>query len=135
MTIRVAVDAMGSDRGPEDIVAGAVEAATDQLQPVIVGPTTLDTQGLELIEAPDVIEMDEKPTEAVRAKERSSLVIACRAVGDCLTAIMQERPDQCLTVLCGHTHSAGSARISANLVVHTGGAEYGEPTIQNVFEL
>ncbi|TML70737.1 MAG: phosphate acyltransferase PlsX [Actinobacteria bacterium] len=82
MTIRVAVDAMGSDRGPEDIVAGAVEAATDQLQPVIVGPSTLDTQGLELIEAPDVIEMDEKPTEAVRAKERSSLVIACRAVGD-----------------------------------------------------
>jgi 3',5'-cyclic-AMP phosphodiesterase len=60
---------------------------------------------------------------------------ACRAVGDRLTAIMQERPDQCLTVLCGHTHIAGSARISSNLVVHTGGAEYGKPTIQNVFKL
>src|SRR3977135_541574 len=30
---------------------------------------------------------------------------ACRAVGERLTAIMQERPDQCLTVLCGHTHT------------------------------
>ena len=80
--IRVAVDAMGGDRGPEEIVAGAVDAASDTVQPVIVGPRDLDTQGLELIEAPDVIAMDEKPTEAVRAKPNSSLVVACRAVGE-----------------------------------------------------
>jgi len=80
--IRVAVDAMGGDRGPEEIVAGAVEAASNTVQPVIVGPRGLDTQGLELIEAPDVIAMDEKPTEAVRAKPNSSLVVACRAVGE-----------------------------------------------------
>ena len=80
--IRVAVDAMGGDRGPEEIVAGAVEAASDTVQPVIVGPKGLDTRGLELIEAPDVIAMDEKPTEAVRAKPNSSLVVACRAVGE-----------------------------------------------------
>ena len=80
--IRVAVDAMGGDRGPEEIVAGAVDAASDTVQPVIVGPQGLDTQGLELIEAPDVIAMDEKPTEAVRAKPNSSLVVACRAVGE-----------------------------------------------------
>jgi glycerol-3-phosphate acyltransferase PlsX len=80
--IRVAVDAMGGDRGPEEIVAGAVDAASDTVQPVIVGPAGLDTQGLELIEAPDVIAMDEKPTEAVRAKQNSSLVVACRAVGE-----------------------------------------------------
>ena len=80
--IRVAVDAMGGDRGPEEIVAGAVDAASDTVQPVIVGPRGLDTQGLELIEAPDVIAMDEKPTEAVRAKPDSSLVVACRAVGE-----------------------------------------------------
>ena len=80
--IRVAVDAMGGDRGPEEIVAGAVDAASDTVQPVIVGPRGLDTQGLELIEAPDVIAMDEKPTEAVRAKPNSSLVVACRAVGE-----------------------------------------------------
>ena len=80
--IRVAVDAMGGDRGPEEIVAGAVDASSDTVQPVIVGPPGLDTQGLELIEAPDVIAMDEKPTEAVRAKPNSSLVVACRAVGE-----------------------------------------------------
>jgi phosphate acyltransferase len=80
--IRVAVDAMGGDRGPEEIVAGAVDAASDTVQPIIVGPGGLDTQGLELLEAPDVIAMDEKPTEAVRAKPNSSLVVACRAVGE-----------------------------------------------------
>ena len=80
--IRVAVDAMGGDRGPEEIVAGAVEAASATVQPVIVGPRGLDTGGLELIEAPDVIAMDDKPTEAVRAKPNSSLVVACRAVGE-----------------------------------------------------
>ena len=36
--IRVAVDAMGGDRGSDEIVAGAVDAASDTLQPVIVGP-------------------------------------------------------------------------------------------------
>jgi glycerol-3-phosphate acyltransferase PlsX len=80
--IRVAVDAMGGDRGPEEIVAGAVDATSDTVQPVIVGPLALDTHGLELIEAPDVIAMDEKPTEAVRTKPNSSLVVACRAVGE-----------------------------------------------------
>jgi glycerol-3-phosphate acyltransferase PlsX len=80
--IRVAVDAMGGDRGPAEIVEGALDAASDTVQPVIVGPAGLDTRGLELIEAPDVIAMDEKPTEAVRAKPDSSLVAACRAVGE-----------------------------------------------------
>jgi phosphate acyltransferase len=77
---RIAVDAMGGDRGPEEVVAGALEARSDRLTPVLVGPRGLDTRGLELIEAAEVIEMDEKPTEAVRAKPDSSLVAACRAV-------------------------------------------------------
>jgi glycerol-3-phosphate acyltransferase PlsX len=78
---RIAVDAMGGDRGPDEIVAGAVEAATSGgLTPVLFGPSGLDTHGLELREAPDVIEMDEKPAEAVRAKPNSSLVAAVRAV-------------------------------------------------------
>jgi phosphate acyltransferase len=80
--IRIAVDALGGDRGPEEVVAGALDALSDTVQPVLVGPAGLDTQGLELIEAPDVIAMDEKPTEAVRAKPQSSLVVACRAVRD-----------------------------------------------------
>jgi phosphate acyltransferase len=82
VSVRVAVDAMGADRGPEEIVAGAVAAATDAIQSIIVGPAGLDTHGLELVEAPDVIEMEDKPTEAVRSKPNSSLVVACRLVGE-----------------------------------------------------
>jgi phosphate acyltransferase len=82
MAVRVAVDAMGADRGPAEIVAGAREAASPEIQPIVVGPAGLDTQGLELVEAPDVIGMDEKPTDAVRSKPESSLVVACRIVGE-----------------------------------------------------
>jgi phosphate acyltransferase len=80
--IRVAVDAMGGDRGPEEIVTGALAAASEGVQPLVVGPKGLETHGLELIEAPDVIGMDEKPTDAVRTKPGSSLVTACRTVGE-----------------------------------------------------
>jgi glycerol-3-phosphate acyltransferase PlsX len=79
---RVAVDAMGGDRGPEEIVAGALEARSDAIEPILVGPAGLETYGLQLLEAPDVIAMHEKPAEAVRAKPNSSLVAACRAVAD-----------------------------------------------------
>jgi glycerol-3-phosphate acyltransferase PlsX len=80
--IRVAVDALGGDRAPEEVVAGALMAASDDLKPILFGPAGLETGGLELVEAPDRIEMDEKPAEAVRSKPQSSLVAACRAVGE-----------------------------------------------------
>jgi phosphate acyltransferase len=79
--VQVAVDAMGGDRAPEEIVAGALEAASPTLRPILFGPRGLDTRGLELVETTQTIEMDEKPGEAVRAKRDSSLVAACRAVG------------------------------------------------------
>lgn len=71
---------MGGDRGPAEIVAGALEAATPDLTPILFGPAGLDTRGLELVEAPDVIAMHEKPAEAVRSKPHSSLVASVRAV-------------------------------------------------------
>jgi glycerol-3-phosphate acyltransferase PlsX len=79
---RIAVDAMGGDDAPGAIVAGALEAAADDLTPILFGPAGLDTGGLELVEAPDRIGMHDKPAEAVRAKPESSLVAACRAVAD-----------------------------------------------------
>ena len=72
---------MGGDRAPEEVVAGALLAASEELQPILYGPAGLDTGGLPLVEAPDVIEMHEKPAEAVRGKPDSSLVVACRGVG------------------------------------------------------
>ena len=79
--IRVAVDALGGDRAPEEVVAGAADAASGEIQPILFGPAGLDTQGLELVVTTQAIGMDEKPAEAVKAKPDSSLVAACRAVG------------------------------------------------------
>jgi phosphate acyltransferase len=79
---RIAVDAMGGDRGPEEIVAGALEARSDALTPVLFGPAGTETHGLELEETVGVIEMHEKPAEAVRSKPDSSLVASVRAVAE-----------------------------------------------------
>ena len=79
---RIAVDAMGGDRGADEIVAGALEAQSAELTPVLFGPAGLDAHGLDLHETPDVVEMHEKPAEAVRAKPQSSLVASVRAVGE-----------------------------------------------------
>jgi glycerol-3-phosphate acyltransferase PlsX len=80
MAARVAVDAMGGDKAPDEVVAGALEAASPDITPVLVGPPGLDTGGLELVEVRTTIAMDEKPADAVRAKRDSSLVVACRLV-------------------------------------------------------
>jgi glycerol-3-phosphate acyltransferase PlsX len=82
MTVRVAVDAMGGDRGPDEVVQGALEAARDGIVPVVFGPATLDTRGLEHVVAEQVVAMDEKPAEAVRSKPDSSLVASCRAIAE-----------------------------------------------------
>lgn len=78
----VAVDAMGGDRAPAEIVAGALEAASEGIDVVLFGSPGIDTGGLELVETDGVIGMHEKPAEAVRAKPRSSLVAANVAVGE-----------------------------------------------------
>jgi len=79
---RVAVDAMGGDRGPEEIVAGAADARSDEVTPILFGSPGLDPHGLELVETDGVIEMHDKPAEAVRSKPDSSLVAAVRAVAE-----------------------------------------------------
>jgi 3',5'-cyclic-AMP phosphodiesterase len=54
----------------------------------------------------------------------------CAATGEVIRAAAAARPERRLTVLCGHTHGSGNARILPNLEVHTGGAEYGAPAPQ-----
>jgi glycerol-3-phosphate acyltransferase PlsX len=82
MTVRVAVDALGGDLGPEEVVAGAMAVAAPGLEPVVFGPPGLDAGGLELVEARDAVGLDESPVEAVRSKPDSSLVRAVRAVAE-----------------------------------------------------
>jgi len=79
---RIAVDAMGGDRGPAEIVAGALEARAAGIEPVLFGERGIDALGLELRETSGVIGMHEKPADAVRAKPESSLVAAVRAVAE-----------------------------------------------------
>ena len=78
----VAVDALGGDRAPGEIIEGALAAAADGIAVTLFGPAGLDTKGLPLVETTETIEMAEKPAEAVRAKPDSSLVAAVRAVSD-----------------------------------------------------
>jgi predicted phosphohydrolase len=58
----------------------------------------------------------------------------CKAVGDAILEIMPQHPDRQLTVLCGHTHGRGETRPLDNVLILTGGAEYGKPAVQRVFE-
>ncbi|MBO0728223.1 MAG: phosphate acyltransferase PlsX [Acidimicrobiaceae bacterium] len=80
----VAVDAMGGDRAPAEIVAGARQAADQGYAVVLVGdPDRLDdTAGLDLLPAGEVIQMDDDPTRGVRSKKDASVVRAAEAVRD-----------------------------------------------------
>ena len=59
---------------------------------------------------------------------------SCKAMGDVLMEFMRKHPHRQMTVLCGHTHGGGTARLLPNLEAITGEARYGWPTIQNIFD-
>ena len=83
--MKIAVDAMGGDNAPGDIVAGA-RRAHDELgvDIVLVGrPDEIgDAGGLEVLAASEVIAMDADPAASVRNMKDSSLVRAAEAVRD-----------------------------------------------------
>ncbi|HXH55987.1 phosphate acyltransferase PlsX [Iamia sp.] len=80
----IAVDAMGGDRAPDEIVAGAERAAAElDLPIVLVGdPDRLGSSSLPVIGASEVIAMHDDPGRGVRRKKDSSLVRAAEAVRD-----------------------------------------------------
>jgi len=85
----IAVDAMGGDKAPTEIVAGAKQAAAEGIPVMLVGPADLadraggaDIADLELLVASEVIGMDEDPAGAVRTKKDSTLVRGAEAVRD-----------------------------------------------------
>ncbi len=92
-TVRVALDAMGGDKAPGEIVLGAIQAARAYgIGVYLVGREEAiraelakhDTQGLDLpiIHTDEVIEMDEHPANAVRRKKNASMTIALQQVRD-----------------------------------------------------
>lgn len=89
--MRIAVDAMGGDHAPGEVVAGALQWL-DQYQGnvILVGKRDLiekelqdqnyDAERLEIVEASQVIGMDESPAQALRRKKDASIVIATQLV-------------------------------------------------------
>ncbi len=58
----------------------------------------------------------------------------CLATGEAILEVMADHPKHRLTVLCGHTHTPAEAHPLPNVCILTGGAEYGHPAIQRIFE-
>jgi phosphate acyltransferase len=92
--MRIAVDAMGGDHAPREIVRGALDYATNSTDDVIlVGDVPRIEReiaaygkgmpaSVRLVNAPDVIGMGEHPATALRSKRRSSIVVATNLVRD-----------------------------------------------------
>ena len=90
--IRVAVDAMGGDHAPAEIVKGAVDAVTlrQDIKVYLIGRQeivdkelkALSYQGtqIEIVDAPEVIETAEPPVLAIRKKKQSSIVVGMHMV-------------------------------------------------------
>lgn len=90
--IKVAVDAMGGDYAPTEMVAGAVEAvnANKEIQVLLVGQEqvvsgelskhTYDRNRIQVVHASEVIETDEPPVNAIRKKKDSSIVVGMNLV-------------------------------------------------------
>ncbi len=90
--VRIAVDAMGGDYAPGEIVKGAVEAVSerDRIEVVLVGiqeqvekelaKYTYPKGRIQVVHAPEVIATEEPPVMAIRKKKNSSIVVAMNMV-------------------------------------------------------
>ncbi len=91
MTLPIALDAMGGDYAPAEIVAGARRAVDELgLRVTLVGVPELigDPMGLEVVACSEVIAMDDDPAASVRTKKDSSLVRAAELVRDAKASAM-----------------------------------------------
>ena len=90
--VKIAVDAMGGDNAPGEIVAGAVMAAQsrEDIQIFLIGKEevvseelkkhTYKKEQIEVVNATEVIETEEPPVNAIRKKKNSSLVVGLNLV-------------------------------------------------------
>lgn len=84
---RIAVDAMGGDHAPLEVVRGSVEAAGDGVDVVLVGDEeqigpllTRFDRDLPVVHAPEVIGMEQDASRALREKRDASVLVAARLV-------------------------------------------------------
>jgi glycerol-3-phosphate acyltransferase PlsX len=85
---RIAVDAMGGDHAPEQLVGGALDAAAAGFEPILVGErerieSLLDgATHIPVVAASQVIEMSDDPARAIREKKDASVSVAARLVAE-----------------------------------------------------
>ena len=79
----IAIDALGGDKAPAEIISGAHQAAAAGIPVILVGPADLAGRGdLPLHVATEFIDMHEEPAAAVRGKKDSTLVVSADLVRD-----------------------------------------------------
>ena len=110
-TPRIAVDAMGGDFGPHVVVPAAVDAARQGIAIALVGDSDvlnaelskLDIRGLDIsvVHCTQVVEMDDKPSDALRKKKDSSIQVASRLVRDGEADGVVSAGNSGATVACG----------------------------------
>ncbi|BAZ44178.1 fatty acid/phospholipid synthesis protein PlsX [Chondrocystis sp. NIES-4102] len=112
---RIAVDAMGGDFAPKEIVAGAIQASTElnldillvgdqqQIAPLVKKYDSNGTAHIEIVHAEDVITMKEEPLTGIRRKPKASINVA-------MDLVKQKNADA--VVSAGHS---GAAMASALL--------------------
>lgn len=93
--MRIAIDAMGGDYAPAEIVCGAVEGLSylsdgdeivligreDAIRPILPAGEAV-ARAIRIHPAPDVIGMDESPVEALRLKRNSSIVVMAKLAAE-----------------------------------------------------
>jgi len=114
--VRIAVDAMGGDHAPQVNVDGAIAAAREHgISCLLVGKSSelsrllVDSgyrgSDIEIVDAPEVVTMDDPATAAIRKKRNSSIRVAANCVRDGRAEGL---------VSAGHT---GAAMVCAKMVV------------------
>jgi glycerol-3-phosphate acyltransferase PlsX len=106
--ITLAVDVMGGDKGPSEVLAGLIKSASfvpRDLRYILFGPEdelgslismSPEWKGMDfkIRHAPEVVQMDEKPIAGIKNKKNSSMALA-------LQALKEEEADAMLC--CGNT--------------------------------
>ena len=108
----IAVDAMGGDFGPSVVVPGAIEASRlHDLHVRLVGDTPkleaelerldLKDASFDIVQADDVVHMNEKPSDILRRKKNASIQVACRLVKEGAADGVVSAGHSGATVACG----------------------------------
>ena len=117
---KVALDAMGGDNAPAEIVKGAVDAVSsrEDIKVFLVGQEDVVREELqkypypqeriEVVDAPEVIEMAEPPVQAIRKKKQSSKRSGCICFRRKFRSGSGWRTDDCRTYPWNQAPAAGT---------------------------